>query len=78
MARFWIQDKIGGAGSEGIAIYQGANGPVSLRFGCPTGMDGNIAAGADYRAHSGHDKTFGALNDRPHFGHPLHVQFVTA
>jgi UDP-2,3-diacylglucosamine pyrophosphatase LpxH len=78
IARFWIQDKIGGAGTEGTAIYQGANGPVSLRFGCPTGMNGNLAAGADFRARSGSDKSYGTLNDRPHFGHPFYVQFVTA
>ena len=78
IARFWIQDKIGGAGTEGTAIYQGANGPVSLRFGCPTGMNGNLAAGADFRARSGSDRSYGTLNDRPHFGHPFYVQFVTA
>ncbi len=39
VARFWIQDYPGGAGSSGSATYQGAGAPSSaLTFGCPTGV----------------------------------------
>jgi UDP-2,3-diacylglucosamine pyrophosphatase LpxH len=76
MARFWIQDDPGGEGTKGTAIYQGANGPVTLAFGCPTGMSSNIASGADFRAGTARDN-YGALNRAPHTGHPFFVQFLT-
>jgi UDP-2,3-diacylglucosamine pyrophosphatase LpxH len=75
-ARFWIQDDPGGEGTKGTATYQGANGPVTLAFGCPTGVSSNIASGADFRAGTAKDDA-GALNHMPHTGHPLFVQFLT-
>jgi len=75
-ARFWIQDYPGGHGSEGTATYQGANGAVTLAFGCPTGLISNIAAGADFRSRIGNGD-YGDLNHAPYTGHPFFVEFST-
>jgi len=76
IARFWIQDNPGGDGSEGSATYQAATGPLTLAFGCPTGIKSNIAAGADFRSRIANGD-YGDLNRAPHTGHPFFVQFTT-
>lgn len=75
IARYWVQDKPGGSGSEAVANYQGANGPLTLRVRCPTGLGANLASGADFRSKTGSDD-YGALDQAPHFGHPFFVQFI--
>jgi UDP-2,3-diacylglucosamine pyrophosphatase LpxH len=75
VARFWIQDAPGGAGSAGAVTYAGSGGrSFALRYGCPTGLSSNVASGAPFTSKVG-DDAYGPVNAVARRGHPFFVRF---
>jgi hypothetical protein len=84
VARFWLQDVLGAAGSAGTVTYRRADGPVDveegegeddaieLRFACPT-IGANHASGPGLRTRSGHGPWHEGTVARR--GHPFVASF---
>jgi hypothetical protein len=78
--RFWLQDLLGAAGSEGRAVYRFADAPdddpVELWFTCPTAGTNACSGPGSFATRSGNDDW---REERVSlWGHPFFVEFEIA
>ncbi|MEZ5204289.1 MAG: metallophosphoesterase [Acidimicrobiales bacterium] len=74
--RFWLQDLLGAAGSDGWATYRRTGvdaDPVEVRFSCPTVGTNSCSGVSTYATRSGSEE----WRDQrvAHWGHPFSVAF---